>query len=142
MLVTVLFIIYLKNLKYLLHPMQKKPPYITNNYIIKSLKNYKFYGQAIGIFSSLLTEAYLQGKKVISIQPKKNKEDKWILSKLYNENYVDSYTKLIAKLSEKNINNKRLFYEMKDSKTRLFNLIVKESNTYIKTSHLYKNTFR
>jgi len=113
----------IKNIKYLLHPMQKNPPYISNNYLIKRItKNNKFYGQVIGIYSSLLTEAYLQGKKVISIQPK-NKEDNWILSRLYNEHYIHSYKNLITGLTKKTQNSKKLFYEMKNSKIRLYNLI-------------------
>lgn len=111
------------NIKYLLHPGQKKPSYVKKKFIIKNIKNNFFYGQIIGIFSSYLTEAYLQGKKVISIQPKINREDKWIISRFYKERTVKDYKQLIKALKITSKNKDYLSKDLFKSTSRFIELI-------------------
>ena len=114
--------IFIKSLKYLLHPSQNKPPYVKNNFIIKNINKYYNFGQIIGIFSAYLTESWLMNKKVISIQPNSYKEDKWIASKYYKEKSVKNYKEFINIL-KKNKKNRLPFNKSKSSVNNYLHLI-------------------
>ena len=112
-----------KGLKYLAHPAQKIPPYVSKNKVIKNIDDIKFFGQVLGIFSSYLTDAYLEGKNVLSIQPRVKKNDRWIISRFYKKRVINTYKELINELSIKSLKKSNLNSDLIDSKKRIINII-------------------
>ena len=113
----------IKGLKYLAHPAQKIPPYVSKNKVIKNIDDIKFFGQVLGIFSSYLTDAYLEGKNVLSIQPRVKKNDRWIISRFYKKRVINTYKELINELSIKSLKKSNLNSDLIDSKKRIINII-------------------
>ena len=113
----------LKNLKYLLHPSQKQPPYVNKKYIIKRVKDTDYYGQIIGVFSSYLTEAWFMNKRVISIQPNNVNDDKWIISKYTNQVYAKNYREFVNILKKEKVKTSTKIFNNNNSVQKFIKLI-------------------
>ena len=115
----------ISSLNCLNHPNQKIPNYINKRYATTNNKNPELnkYGQVVGLFSSYLTESYLRGQKVVSIQANNIRDDKWIMSKSYKLNYAKNYKEACNLLLSSQIIDYNIIKDINCSKIKIQKLI-------------------